>query len=342
MNGWAGPQVRWDVRSLRAATRTTCLAVILALVPTIGGAAQRLALAVEAPAPLEPIARRIRSFDTARITDALDRAGLTLPVEAYVTLIAEDDPRARATPRWVAGQAFGSRDIVLFPARIGSYPYDSLETVVAHELVHLALTSRAEGRPLPRWFHEGVATSVESGWDLGSRLRLLIAATGDPSLADLNRLFASDTQPDNATAYLLAAALISDIRRTHGAVTPGAIAERVGTGTPFRQAFAAVTGEVPEDSADRAWASYRRLASWLPVLTHGGFVWLAILLLAVVAFIGSRRRRARQRRRWDEEEAREEAEARRRQIHLVELDMPQGPDQDPDDDELDRSRREKE
>ena len=84
---------------------------------------------------------------------------------------------------------------------------------------------------------------------------VLIAATGDPSLADLNRLFASDTQPDNATAYLLAAALISDIRRTHGAATPGAIAERVGTGTPFRQAFAAVTGEpsLVEGHAIRGW-----------------------------------------------------------------------------------------
>ena len=150
--------------------------------------------------------------------------------------------------------------------------------------------------------------SVEAGWGVESQLRLLVAAAGDPSLADLNRLFASDTQPDNAAAYLLAAALVSDIRRTHGAAVPGEVASRVASGTPFRQAFAAATGEVPETSADRAWASYRRLASWLPVLTGGSFLWLGILLLALVAFVGSLRRRARQRARWAAEEDIEDPE----------------------------------
>jgi hypothetical protein len=172
--------------------------------------------------------------------------------------------------------------------------------------VHLALSTRAGGRPLPRWFHEGVAMSVESGWGLGSQLRLLAAAAGDPSLADLNRLFASDTQPDNATAYLLAAAVVSEIRRTHGADVPGQVASRVAAGAPFRQAFAAATGEVPETSADRAWASYRRWASWLPVLTDASVLWLGILLLALVAFAASLRRRGRQRRRWEAEEAQDE------------------------------------
>ena len=284
-----------------------CLAALL-LIPWIDAGAQGIQLEVDAPASLQPAAERIRGLDTGRVADALGRAGLQLPAEARITLIPEDDPRARAAPKWVAGQAFGARDIRLFPARIGSYPYDSLETVVAHELVHLALAVRAGGGQLPRWFHEGVAMSVESGWDLGSQLRLLVAAVGDPSLADLNHLFASDTQPDNATAYLLAAALVSDIRRTHGAATPGAIAARVAGRVPFRQAFAAETGEVPETSADRAWASYRRLGSWLPVLTNAGVLWLAILLLAVVAFVRSLRRRAQQRRRWDDEEAAEEAD----------------------------------
>jgi hypothetical protein len=73
-----------------------------------------------------------------------------------------------------------------------------------------------------------------------------------------------------------------------------------------------VTGEVPETSADRAWASYRRWASWIPVLTGGGFLWLVILLLAGLAFAASLRRRARHRRRWDEEERLEAAQERAR------------------------------
>lgn len=264
--------------------------------------AQGFAVTVDAPVTLEPIAARIRAMDRVRLAEALARAGLPPPAGATITLVEEGDGRARSAPSWVAAQAFGAHEIIIFPARIGAYPHNSLETVVWHEVVHLALSARAGEKPLPRWFHEGVAMSVESGWGLGSQLRLLVAAAGDPSLADLNRLFASDTQPDNAAAYLLAAALVSDVRRTHGATVPGAIAAGVARGTPFRQAYAAATGEVPETSADRAWASYRRWASWLPVLTGGAVVWLAILLLAIVAFIARLRRRARQRRRWADEE----------------------------------------
>lgn len=281
-------------------------AVLLVLTAAAGTAAQVPALTVEAPPALEPVAARIRDIDLGRLAEALGRAGLTPPSDARITLLPEEHARARATPPWVVAQAFGSREVLIFPARVGSYPHDSLESVVWHELVHLALYTRAGGRPLPRWFHEGVAMSVESGWGLGSQLRLLAATLGDPPLADLNRLFASDTQPDNASAYLLAAALVSDVRQRHGAAAPGAIAARVALGAPFREAFAAETGEAPEAAASRAWAGHRRWVSWIPVITGGSFMWLAILLLAVVAFVASVRRRARQRRRWEEEEEEEE------------------------------------
>ncbi|MDQ3420240.1 MAG: hypothetical protein M3541_15950 [Acidobacteriota bacterium] len=300
-------------RPVRAAWLTLLLVILL----TGRLWAQGFPLSVEAPASLGTVAERIRQLDRGRLADGLARAGLPPPVDARITLVPEGDRRALAAPAWVAAQAFGSREVLIFPARIGSYPHSSLETVVWHEVVHLALSARAGDRPLPRWFHEGVAMSVESGWGFDSQLRLLFAAAGDPSLADLNRLFASDIQPDNAAAYLLAAALVSDVRRTHGPEVPGEVAARVAAGMPFRQAFAAVTGEVPETSADRAWASYRRWASWLPVLTGGGFLWLVILLLAGIAFFASLRRRARQRRRWEEEERREESEASARRTHLA-------------------------
>ena len=266
------------------------------------GAAQPLPLEITAPPSLEPVAAHIRDIDRERLIAALRRAGLAPPRDARITLIPDDDARARATPHWIAAQASGSRDIVIFPARIGSYPHDSLESVVRHEIVHLALFIAAAGRPLPRWFHEGVAVSVEEGWGFGGQLRLMVAAARDPSLTDLSRLFASDSQPENASAYLLAAALVSDIRARHGAAAPGAIASRVARGAPFREAFVAETGESPEAAASHAWRAYRRWVSWIPVLTGGTGMWLGILLLAGIAFIASLRRRARQRRRWDEED----------------------------------------
>lgn len=266
-----------------------------------GDAGAELALRVDAPPALEPIAARIRGFDYAGLEAALARAGLAPPRDARITLVSEVHPRAVAAPPWVVAQASGLREIVIFPARIGPYPYGSLEAVVWHEVVHLALAARAGGRPLPRWFHEGVAMSVE-GWGLSDRARLLAAAFGEPSIADVNRLFASDRQPESATAYLLAAALVTDVRQRYGEAVPGAIAGRVALGAPFNLAFAAETGAMPDAAAYRAWGTYRRWVEWVPMLTSGTFVWFGILLVAFAAFAAQLRRRRRQRRRWDEEE----------------------------------------
>lgn len=267
--------------------------------------AAEVALLVEAPRILEPTAARIRAMDLSRLTDALADAGLDPPREARIALLTESHPHARAVAPWVVAQALGERDIVIFPSRVGRYPHDSLESVVWHEVVHLALTSRAGGRPLPRWFHEGVAMSVE-GWGAGGRARLLAATFRSPTLTDIDRLFASDSAPQTATAYLLAAAIVTDMRRDIGDAVPGAIAARVARGAPFAMAFAAETGMTPADAAARTWMAYRRWAAWVPMLTSGWAVWYGILLLAFAAFVAQVRRRILQRRAWDEDGLRPE------------------------------------
>ncbi len=261
-----------------------------------------LDLTVEAPASLAPVADRVRHVDRQQLVGALARAGLNIPPQIRVTLIAEDDLRARATPVWIVGLASGSHDIVIFPERIGSYPYDSLESVVWHEAVHLALSAQAGDRPLPRWFHEGVAMSVEKGWGVTSQVQLLLAAGGNLGLANLERLFNSETQPETASAYLLAAALVSGIRQRHGAAAPGAIVDRVARGAVFAEAFALETGDTPDEAAARAWQIYRRWTSWIPVVTSASSLWIGILALAVLAFLATLRKRWRRRRQWDQEE----------------------------------------
>jgi hypothetical protein len=264
--------------------------------------AAALELTIDAPPSLAGAAARIRSIDQQELAQALARAGLDLPPRVHVTLVPEDDPRARQTPSWIVGRAFGSQDVMIFPDRVSSYPYDSLETVVRHEVVHLGLFARAGGRPLPRWFHEGVAVSVETGWGFTGQLRLLLAILRDPSIADMTRLFQSDAEPDTTEAYLLAAALADDLRRRHGAALPGAIAGRVARGMPFARAFEIETGETIDAAASRAWLTYRRWTNWIPAVTSGSAVWSGILILAFAAFFVRLYRRARRRRQWEEED----------------------------------------
>lgn len=270
-------------------------------------AAAQIEIQVEAGASA-PLGERILAMDRAAMAAALARAGLSAPPNVHITLVAEDDPRAVAAPRWVVAQAFGTEAVVIFPARINSYPYDSLEAVVLHEIAHLALNARAGGRPLPRWFHEGVAVSVESGWGAASQMRLLIAAWREPGIDDVSRLFRSGSQPDTETAYLLAAALIEDVRDRYGAAIPGAIAARVASGASFDAAFAAETGVSVERAAADAWATYRTWQRWLPVVAGPNSLWGWILVLAFVAFVARLRKRRAQRKRWEAEEGAEDAE----------------------------------
>jgi hypothetical protein len=280
---------------------TSALVVVLVLLLPAAGVAE-WRLEIHAPASLAGAAERIRRLDGRALESALARAGLALPPEARVTLLAEDDPRARSTPSWVVGLAFPPRDIAIFPARITSYPYDSLESVLRHEVAHLALDIAAEGRPLPRWFHEGVAISVDAGWRVTHQARLLFEVAREPAVGDVETLFVSDHQHETTRAYLLAAVLVADLRQRHGADLPGAVARRVAAGEPFERAFEIETGDTPDGAATRAWAAYVRWTTWIPALTSASALWLVILAVATAAFVARRRRRARIRRRWEEEE----------------------------------------
>jgi hypothetical protein len=285
-------------------SRIASVAAIIALIClAFGGRSARAAtVAVDAPPSLAAAAMRVRAFDVARLTEDLARAGLEAPAEIHVTLIPEEDPRAAAVPAWIVGFASRSTQIVIFPERVLPYPYDSIESVLRHEIAHLALSSRAGSRPLPRWFHEGVAVSVDAGWDMSSRLQLLLAMRKGPGLAGLATLFAAGNQPDSALAYRLSAALVADVRRRHGPAVPGAIAARVAGGEDFARAFELETGQAPDAAATQAWAGYRRWTTWVAALTSDSMPWAVILLLAFVAFAVRIRRRAQHRRRWGEEE----------------------------------------
>lgn len=278
--------------------------VVLLLTSAPGVLSERLAmdLDIEAPESLAQVANRVRHIDRQALTGSLALAGLKVPPRIHVALIPERDARARVTPDWIVGLASGAHNIAIFPERIGAYPYDSLESVVWHEIVHLALSSQSNGGPLPRWFHEGVAMSVEKGWGVSGQARLLLAVRRSPDLSDLRRLFNSKGQGEAASAYLLATALVSDLRQRHGTTAPGAIADRVGRGLPFADAFSQTTGETPDEAAALAWQTYRRWGLWLPVVTSPSSLWIAITGLALAAVLAMLRKRRKRRRQWEQEE----------------------------------------
>ena len=305
-----GEIARPDVRSTRFPAKAVVIAFLAAGLTCTFDVAPRAeaqgrtaqGLTIDASPALASEAERLRGIDFEELDRALQRAGLALPGEVRVRLIPETDPRTREIPTWVVGLAFGTSEIFILPQRVPPYPYDSIESVFRHEVAHLALTRRADGAPLPRWFHEGVAMSVDTGWQTSGQLRLLLEMLRNPHTDRLQQLFTSAAQPESALAYGLSAALVTDLQRRHGPAVVGAIAGRVASGVPFTESFLRETGETPDAAASRAWAVYRRWTNWVPALTSGSAAWALILVIAAAAYVSVRRRRARRRRAWDEEE----------------------------------------
>jgi hypothetical protein len=287
--------------------------VILFALMIAAGVPLRVWTAAISPAPtfviqttesLRPFADRIRQMDPSAFQDVMRMVGTDTAGEPItLALLPEDSPTAQATPQWIAAFADGrSSTIVVFPARANTYPHDSFEDVVRHEVAHILIARAAGGGHVPRWFHEGLALAAERPWGLQDRTRLMLAITFErTSFIDVERAFGGG-ETHAARAYAMAGAIVRDLLRRHGADAPARILAKIGTGHDFDRAFFEATGETVTEAERVFWRN-----SWwhqlVPVLTSSLILWLVVMLLAVYARQVRARRRAAFELIWEQEEA---------------------------------------
>jgi hypothetical protein len=214
----------------------------------------------------------------------------------------------QAAPPWAAGYMIpGHRIGAIRMDQAAHYPYGTLESVLAHETVHLLLHDALGGRT-PLWFEEGVATWQGRRWsaqDMWIYTRSLL--TSDlPALADLDSAFrASPAEAD--LAYAASFAFISWNVRRHGEEWVRRVLRETRS-RPFAAAWEAVT-EAPLEQAEAAWRKESLIRyRWVPVLTASSTLWLGITLLAVWAGIRKRARAREARERWAAEGLEESAD----------------------------------
>ncbi len=220
-----------------------------------------------------------------------------------VVLVGRDSELSRSTPPWIGGLAFGADGtIVLFPDRAPTYPDGSLEELLHHEVAHVLIARAAGGRPVPRWFHEGLAMVAERTWGLEDRARATVAVVGGArvGLDELDELFGRD-RASRTRAYALSGALVRDMLQQHGPTTAAGTLAGIASGLDFDDAFARATG-LPLRLAEEAFWRRTVWTHWIPILTSTVVLWIGITFLALVAIRRQRRRRAELRQRWHEEE----------------------------------------
>ena len=261
-------------------------------------------LEIEAPPSLIGAATEVRwsRQDWQPVMALVGLADAGAPI--HVLLVPEESPLAQRTPRWIDGFAVAERDtVVLLPGRVLSYPHDSLGALLRHEVTHVLLSRAGGGAELPRWFQEGVALLAAREWQMEDRERLLLGGLSGvpPSTAALQRAFDGEGYSIE-TAYAIAGALVQELVREHGREMVGRIAIEVSHGKNFPAAFRAATGGGLGDFEAAFWRRFRWRYRWVPFLTSGATLWMAVTVLALVAMARRRQRDAAIRQQWDEEE----------------------------------------
>lgn len=286
--------------ALRAAAATDPAPVVLRLPQIV----------VEAPDSLARTAARIRAFDRARLLPAMQLVGLEDAGGPIRVLLAEEgSPLARSAPPWSSGYATGpDGTVVVMPDRVPAYPDRSLEILLQHEITHVFVARAAGGRPVPRWFNEGLAMTASRAWGFEDRAQATLGLVrgGDVSLAQVEASFRGGTAQARA-AYALSQGFVREVLAAGG---PGAAAEILAglrAGAPFDDVFERVMGRDLRSFEVAVWKRYTFWHRWVPIVAGSGTLWLGITLLALVAFWRRRRKTAEKMSRWEAEEAALEA-----------------------------------
>jgi hypothetical protein len=235
--------------------------------------------------------------------------GRDLDDAVTIHLVSHAGMVAKATnmPVWVSGVAHPPSGVIAISMHDPDGSRSDLDTLLQHELVHVALYRATNGAELPRWFHEGVAESFANEVSLlrAEALAGAVFGVGVPDIERLETYFHGDARQANV-AYAAARDFVTWLRY-HDAESAEfrQLISQLHNGRSFNQSFVDAYGtELTElDSTWRAGLFGRFM--WFPLLGSGGLPFFLVGPIVVVAWIRRRRRLADD---WARLDAQEQAE----------------------------------
>lgn len=198
---------------------------------------------------------------------------------------------ASGMPKWVAGVAHSSTGEIMIARHGPDGSPTNIESLLKHEMAHVALHRATGGADVPRWFHEGMAESFEGGISF-SRSQTLAGAVfgrGVPDFDTLEEMFHGDGH-DAAAAYAASRDFVNFLR------------DRDGKGDDLRQLLSELRrGHAFEASFIRAYGiGLAELGTewreglpgrylWYPLLAGGTLPFALVFPLVLMAWIRRRR-----------------------------------------------------
>ncbi len=232
---------------------------------------------------------------------------LTISFVAHSGRIAE----ATGIPHWAAGVAHPESGEIVIAQHAPDGSLTDLDSLMRHEMAHVALYRATGGQKLPQWFHEGVAESFGNEIDL-MRSQILAGAVygpGVPALGDLEANFHGADPIAVTVSYAAARDFVNYVRGRDGEGSDlRQVLSELRRGVNFEaawvKAYGRSLGEL--DSEWRTGLSGRFV--WFPVISAGGLPLAALSPLMVIAAVRRRRQLREGWQRLAREDAAERAE----------------------------------
>ena len=204
-------------------------------------------------------------------------------------------------PEWGAGCAFPAQGRMY--VHLEHFDSDALKRTIVHELAHIAVYRKAAGKPLPRWFDEGISMWLARDWQYRQTLDLSLALLSDRihSLSEVEALLVfPEAEARRAYAESLSAVLF--LRELGGRlIWADLLAATANTGS-FEQALSEILS-MSSGAFDEAWRSHVRSEfNAMSLLADSTVLWLSVVGLAVVAYILTRIRAHQLVETWNTEE----------------------------------------
>lgn len=220
------------------------------------------------------------------------------PIQVWVLKGVDDYFRLHqipnTAPEWAAGLSFSNKaTIVVSNTPSPGKGVEDIDATFRHELAHVAVDLAAQGKAVPRWFHEGFAVMHASEWtaDRSEMLSRSAAAGVLIPIGDLEHRF-PEHHNSASLAYAQSFHFVRELSITHGQEVYALLFAHMRDGHTFHQAFRKVTGEsVPV--AEARWAQgLKNASSFWSLFMDGMFIFFGASLLFLVAWRVRRKRTA--------------------------------------------------
>jgi hypothetical protein len=228
-----------------------------------------------------------------------------------ISYVAHSGRIAEATgmPRWAAGVAHSESGEIVIAQHAPDGSLTDIDSLLRHEMAHVALYRATGGQPLPHWFHEGVAESFGNEIDLmrSQTLAGAVYGAGVPALGELEGNFRSIDPIAVTVSYAAARDFVNYVRyRDDDGSDLRQVMTELRRGVQFDAAWIKAYGRSLTE-LDGEWRSgLTGRFAWFPVVSSGGLPLAALSPLMVIAAV----RRRRQLREGWQRLAREDAEER--------------------------------